>query len=446
MRKPTGPGLIEPRCLVSTPGVRRLGWSLFNFDIDDASLKAEHQRFLDENLVPLLSLPGATVALRGTASRSGAADYNKKLSDRRVETVGKFLQGKGARLTQMTATATGESEAEASGQADGTEDARFRAVVVHLSLPISSAPTRFDRDNLASTNDGFDATESFQPPWVLVRLESAFRLVRLVNGQGLELISTDSSVVAIEHPVLVGQSLTRAVADPQFLRLRAGFVGDAEIQALDTCGRAVARLRVAVRAKLVVKSAFHYVQNRSYGTRTRRLGDEIAFLDVMNRSYRDQANIEFEKLPGARGARNLTMNNNLGTEVNDLDTDRSEFETVVAQRHAEAQYNVFLVHEVETDAEGTLRVDPSDPSGVRQIPTDTANALTTIAGDGDCLLEDNSSPAVGVTLAHEAGHCLGVRHNSPIVSTQNMLMFTRPNRGHFIPRVHAERMRTNVRA
>jgi hypothetical protein len=194
-----------------------------------------------------------------------------------------------------------------------------------------------------------------------------------------------------------------------------------------------------------VKAAFHYVQNRRYGTRKRKVGDEVPFLEVMNRIYRDQANIEFEKLPGARGAHDLRMTANLGREINELDDDHTEWDTVVANRHSEAQYNVFLVREVETDAEGTLEPCPTPSGGVRMCPTDTANALTTIGGDGDCLLEDDSSPAVGVTLAHEAGHCLGVRHNTPIVSTPNMLMLSDPNRGHFIPRIHAELMRKGVK-
>jgi len=445
MRKPTGPGQVETRCLVSPPGSRRQGWSLFNFDIDDATLKAEHQRWLDENLVPLLGQRGVTVALRGTASRSGNAAYNQQLSNRRVEAVRNYLLSKGATVTQLVASAGGEGDAAAAGQADGTEDARFRAVVVELAVPTAGSTTRFDRDNLAATNDGFDDTESFLPPWVLVRVEAGFRPVRLVNGQGLELISTDPTVVAIEHPVLVGQGLTRAVSDPQFMRLRPGFAGDAEIQARDTCGRIVARLRVAVRGKLIVKTAFHYVQNRRYGTRTRHLGDEVPLVEAMNRIYLEQTNIQFELLPGTRGAHNLTMTDRLGTEINNTDTDDSDWNAVVSHRHAEAQYNVFLVREVETDDEGTTEADPSDPTGTRQILTDTANALTTIGNDGDCLLEDDSSPNVASTLSHEAGHCLGARHNSPIVSTQNMLMFSDPSRGLFVPRVHVERMRSGVR-
>jgi hypothetical protein len=417
--------------------MRRLGWSLFNFDIDDATLKPEHQTWLNDNLVPLLSIQGASVALRGTASRSGNAAYNKQLSDKRVETVRNFLLGKGARMTQLTASSTGENEAKAAGQADGSEDARFRSVVVELALPVSTITPRFDRDNLAARNDGFDPTETFRPPWVLVRVENAFRLVRLINGQGLELISTDTSVVEIEDPVIVGKPLLRPVADPQFIRLRANNTGDAEIQAIDTCGTLVARLRVAVRAKLTVKAAFHYVQNKSYGTKKRKLGDEDPFLVVMNNLYRDQANIQFEKI----GARNLAMTANLGTEINSLATDQSEWNTVTGNRNPAAQFNVFLVREVETDAEGTP--DPSDPTG--KTMTDTCNALTTVGGNGDCLLEDDSSPAVGVTLAHECGHCLGVRHNSPIVSPQSMLMFSNPNRGHFIPRIHAELMRKGVK-
>ena len=252
-------------------------------------------------------------------------------------------------------------------------------------------------------------------------------------------------MVAIEHPVIVGQSLPRAFGDPQFIRLRPGFAGDAEIQARDTCGRLIARLRVAVRGRLVVKAAFHYVQHPRIGTRRRHVGDEVPLLTEMNRIYLEQTNIQFEKLPGTRGAHDLRLNGNFGNEINNLDDDSSEWDAIVSHRHAEAQYNVFLVREVETDAEGTLEPDPSDPTGRRQIATDTANALTTVGNDGDCLLEDNSSPNVASTLSHEAGHCLGARHNSPIVSTQNMLMFSDPSRGFFIPRVHVERMRSGVR-
>lgn len=445
MKKATGLGQVEPRCLPTVPSRRRLAWSLFNFDIDDATVKPEHQSWLDANLVPLLAFPQATVTLHGTASRTGAASYNQQLSDRRVESVRNFLVSRGARLSQLSGTATGESDAQAAGQADGVEDAKFRAVVVEVSFPISNIAPHFDRDNLADRNDGFDTTDAFQPPWALIRIEQPFRMVRLVNGLGLSLVSTDPSVVAVEHPVIVGQLLGRAVSDPQFMRLHAFRDGDAQIQAIDTCGRILARLRVAVREKLQVKVAFHYVQNRLYGTRTRHLGDEDAFLEVMNRIYRDQTNIEFVKLPGALGARNLTMTQGLGREINALETDQSEWNAVVRNRHRDAQFNVFLVREVEDDPEGTQQPDPNDPTGVATRDTDTCNALTTVGGDGDCLLEDNSSPAVGVTLAHEAGHCLNVRHNTPIVSTQAMLMLSNPNRGHLIPRVHAERMRANVR-
>jgi hypothetical protein len=445
MKKATGPGQVEPRCVPSTPPLRRLAWSLFNFDIDDATLKPEHQRWLDENVVPLLNLPGATAALRGMASRTGAADYNRKLSERRVDAVRQHLLGKGARLTQLTGIGVGEEEARAAGQADGREDDHFRAVVVEMALPVGNAPPRFDRDNLADRHDGFDDTEAFQPPWVLVRVEQLFRPVRLVNGQGLELRSTNEAVVKVEDPVIVGKPLRRAVPDPQFLRLRAVSVGDAEIHAVDTCGRVLARLRVAVREKLKVNAAFHYVKNRRYGTRTRRLGHEDPFLEVMNRIYLEQANIEFVKLPGALGARDLPLSDNLGTEINVISGNLDEWNVIVKNRHAEAQFNVFFVREVDEDAEGTQEPDPTDPTGVRTRDTDTCNALTTVGGDGDCILEDNSSPAVGVTLAHEAGHCLGVRHRKPIVATQNMLMFSSPNRGHLIPRIHVELMRQNVR-
>jgi hypothetical protein len=205
-----------------------------------------------------------------------------------------------------------------------------------------------------------------------------------------------------------------ATIDPQTLRIEAGgMLGDAEIQARDGTGRIHARLRVSVLEKLVVKSAFHYVANAGVGT-TRKVGDEIALLENMNQVYLPQANIEFVKLPGGQGASVLRLSGNFGTEVNDLPTD-SEFDKVRAHRNTNARFNVFFVRELEDDAEGTVNAEGN--------LTDTMDALATIGPPGDCVFEDKAGRDVGVTLAHEAGHALGVRHASPVRTTPEMLMW-----------------------
>src|SRR5689334_20333241 len=50
MRHPTGPGKIEVSPTNVTPGVPLvLSARLFNFDIDDATVKQEHRDWLDDN-------------------------------------------------------------------------------------------------------------------------------------------------------------------------------------------------------------------------------------------------------------------------------------------------------------------------------------------------------------------------------------------------------------
>ena len=58
--------------------------------------------------------------------------------------------------------------------------------------------------------------------------------------------------------------------------------------------------------------------------------------------------------------------------------------------------------------------DGGDPTG-----------LTNIGPPGDCLFDD--PPGFGddnrkAVLAHEAGHCLTLNHNTPTVTTSQMLM------------------------
>src|SRR2546427_5914901 len=83
MRRATGPGQVEVTPSIPTCRARSIRALLFNFDIDDATVKPEHQRWLEQNVVPLLAIRGARLGLRGTASRTGTDVYNQRLSERR---------------------------------------------------------------------------------------------------------------------------------------------------------------------------------------------------------------------------------------------------------------------------------------------------------------------------------------------------------------------------
>ena len=190
------PGLVERRPVAGEAYVRRLAWSLYNFEAGDATLKPGHKGWLDENLIPMLATFGARVRLHGTASASGSAGVNQLLSERRVVAVRDYLLKHRLTAGPIRTRHGGRRDRRLERRpTDGTEDARFRAVVVELSF-MTGEPVHFDHPNPASRNDGFDnSSEPLQPPWVLVRFERGTRVVRLHNGIGLELVSNKPDVI-----------------------------------------------------------------------------------------------------------------------------------------------------------------------------------------------------------------------------------------------------------
>src|SRR5262249_21001254 len=142
------------------------GASLYNFDIDDSHVKSEHADWLSKNVIPLLSRNRKyMIALKGTASRSGAAGYNLELSRRRVDEVESFLKKNGVQRQQITHTWVGEAEAAARGTIDGKESDEDRAVAVLVTGPPITKP-EFRRADWIDHFDGFDGTQS--PPFKML--------------------------------------------------------------------------------------------------------------------------------------------------------------------------------------------------------------------------------------------------------------------------------------
>jgi hypothetical protein len=242
------------------------------------------------------------------------------------------------------------------------------------------------------------------------------------NAEGLSLISSNPGV-AVPQPALFKQAgPVRITRQNQKFRIFAGVNGDAEIRAVDAAGRIHARLAVSVLSRLTVKCVFHFVQNPRYGTRTRKRGDETAFVSGLNDIWGPQANIFFEQISGGG---DLKMTENLGDSI---DTD-AKFDTVTNHRNRAAQFNVFFVRDVE-----------KNPN-----KGDSDDALTFVGPPGDCVFEDDSGDGdPGMLISHEAGHCLTIDHNDPIPATNDMLM------NHFVthtflPKVHVLRARRAVR-
>ena len=117
---------------------------LFNYNIDGNLLKVEHKDYLDKKLIPLLKRNRIHVKLRGTASKSGASDYNKQLSLERVLRVKKYLISKGvpeAKVPGPDVSATGEDESKLTSD----EDDRDRAVRITLGLGTKDRPIRLPK-------------------------------------------------------------------------------------------------------------------------------------------------------------------------------------------------------------------------------------------------------------------------------------------------------------
>jgi len=124
----TGPGRIETNPNVPAGGVRAL---LYNYDIESASLKAEHVAFLTTKVLPIVGKSPSRCWLLGSASASGSTSYNLELSKARVEGVAAFLTGRGVPPDRISTSFVGESRAKPNAP----EDQIDRSVAV-MSAPL----------------------------------------------------------------------------------------------------------------------------------------------------------------------------------------------------------------------------------------------------------------------------------------------------------------------
>jgi hypothetical protein len=126
MYRATGPGKIEvDKTKYNRPGAIKA--LLYNFDFDDmasTTLKSEHANFLSTSVVPILAKDRGRIWLRGSASSVGGSNYNKQLSQVRVNRVVAYLRANAVNVEQMQPEAVGEDLT--NGHA--ADDERDRAV------------------------------------------------------------------------------------------------------------------------------------------------------------------------------------------------------------------------------------------------------------------------------------------------------------------------------
>ena len=134
---------VFPRKRISDPGNNvLLAANLFNFAIDSDRPLLDHDRWLAKVAAPLLTgRPAAGARMTGLASRSGSADHNLRLSVRRAKSIEASLSlllfaselvNPPNPPPRTSVGGQGEHFAAGAGAKDGSEESRFRSVLVTL--------------------------------------------------------------------------------------------------------------------------------------------------------------------------------------------------------------------------------------------------------------------------------------------------------------------------
>jgi hypothetical protein len=179
--------------------------------------------------------------------------------------------------------------------------------------------------------------------------------------------------------------------------------GTTLVKVRDVSGRVLARLDVTVKRKKTVRTKFWLVQDKNgKGRATARSQSDVdAALPIMNDIWLPQANVEFTQRGTAEAK---VYKQDFGDEVRftahlpKVPLKEHEWDIVVAKRDFGADFNVFFVWEYEDNIDAGDGVDAG-----------------TLAFQKSALVEDSlSGHGLGRTLAHEAGHNMGLPDDATV--------------------------------
>ena len=250
---------------------------------------------------------------------------------------------------------------------------------------------------------GFD--QFARPNWQMVPV-NGYRTVLLQGAGTLPVTSSDPRIATVAAFEVFGA---------RFVRINGVKAGKCRIQ-VGAGPRFNAVLKVSVKNKRTIRTAFHYVDDGRVQKTVRRIGDLPDMIAAANLILLPQANIEIT----CRSAAPLRITQNLGQVVRFSShlpgVAARQHEWNIVTRHADrtADFNVFFVREYEQD---------------RTPLRDEVEAGTL---GKNCIFEDNTVDPAGLVLAHELVHRLGVDHTN----RQRDLMFNGSPSGTFLPKNH----------
>lgn len=396
-----GPGRIRQESPKSPNLATPLRTRLFNYDVNDATLKNEHRDWLTENVVPVLTACRRTkVQLTGTASRTGSDQHNLKLSEQRAKVIESFLQQKGIFHDQIFFRGLGEQPAKAAGKLNDTETDEDRAVIVEINPPMGPALPEFNRIHPNHDEDGFDPFVS--PRFLLIPNFGDRHTLVLTNGSSLKLRSTNPLAVRMVDPktnLPVDELIV--CGDPARITFETLLEGVAFIEAEGVSGGKRTLLEVHSARDRVVTVDFFFVKDstgRMPVNRSRKFVDDM--LAETTKLWRDQANVSFK----VGKHQQLDVPRDLGIEITNKETSAGKnFHILSDMIKSPGRVTVFLVWEWNPD-------DGNADAEVDKI------------GGKFIIFEDNLVPGStpGRVLGHEIGHLFTLKHNDEI---EDLLMF-----------------------
>jgi Matrixin len=218
------------------------------------------------------------------------------------------------------------------------------------------------------------------------------------SGTGATVTIDDPTVCTItevrERDLPVDERLP-AVRGDRLFKLHGVNAGVATVTATGGSIAAPLELEVSVKTKRQQLIAFNFLRDNA-GHRTLRPASVVAeLMGTLNYIWRRQANVELVN----HVIRRPTVAENLGDPIllpqGSLGT---RGQTIGAAGLTTVDLNVFFVWNLQEDG------NSADVDAVTTLNTAGTGA------PGTCIFEDRAGRAVGVTLAHEIGHHLGLNH------------------------------------